>query len=180
MFRQSNSLNSCEFSYHLWAPAIIRRKSLAVKIGLTFKSLWSAPLLVGLSCVAGCGSATFPVRGQVVYSDGSSLPASGQVIFESVDLEPPLSAIGFFDTDGKFELTKFNGGDGVVAGDYKVAVMCNVPDDRGQMSPQEYRRASNPVDRRFTDTRSSPLRFTVSAETAPHEFRIEVHPPKRR
>jgi hypothetical protein len=120
------------------------------------------------------------VRGQVVYSDSSSLPTTGQVIFESVELDPPLSAKGFFGTDGNFELTKFNGGDGVVAGDYKVAVIFNVPDDRGQMSQQEFQRASNPIDRRFKIPSSSPLRFTVSAETAPHEFRIEVHPPRRR
>ena len=104
-------------------------------------------------------------------------PQAGQVIFESVELDPPLSATGFFETDGNFELTKFKGGNGVVAGDYKVAVMCNVPDDRGQLSQQEYERASNAIDRRFKSPRSSPLRFTVSAETAPHEFRIEVHPP---
>jgi hypothetical protein len=149
---------------------------------LTIKSVWLAPLLFSLSSVAGCGNsqATFPVRGQVVYSDGSSLPTTGQVIFESVDLDPPLEAKGFFGTDGNFELTKFKGGNGVVAGDYKVAVMCNVPDDRGQLSQQEYQRARNPIDRRFKSPRSSPLRMTVSAETAPHEFRIEVHPPRRR
>jgi hypothetical protein len=120
------------------------------------------------------------VRGQVVYSDGSSLPTSGQVIFESVDLDPPVTATGFFGTDGNFELAKFKGGNGVVAGDYKVAVMCNVPDDRGQLSKQAYERVRNAVDRRFMSPRTSPLRFTVSAETAPHEFRVEVHPPRRR
>jgi hypothetical protein len=120
------------------------------------------------------------VQGQVVYSDGSSLPTSGQVIFESVDLDPPLTAKGFFEKDGKFELTKFKGGDGVVAGDYKVAVVCNVPDDRGQLSQHEYQRARSPIDRRFRSPRSSPIRITVSAETAPHEFRIQVHPPRRR
>jgi hypothetical protein len=105
---------------------------------------------------------------------------SGQVVFESVDRDPPLSAMGYFETDGNFELTKFKGGDGVVAGDYKVAVVCNLPDDRGQMSPQEFQRVSNPIDRRFKSPRSSPLRFTVSAETAPHEFQIKVDRPKRR
>jgi hypothetical protein len=155
---------------------------LAVRIGLTNKSVWLAPLFFSLSCVAGCGNsqATFPVSGQVVYSDGSSLPTTGQVVFESVELDPPLTAKGFFETDGKFELTRFKGANGVVAGDYKVAVICNVPDDRGQMSPQEYKRASNAIDRRFTNPRSSPIRVKVSAETAPHEFRIEVKPPRRR
>jgi hypothetical protein len=153
-----------------------------VRIGLTITSVWLASLLFSLTCVASCGNsqATFPVRGQVVYSDGSSLPTSGQVIFESVELEPPLEAKGFFGTDGKFELTKFKGGNGVVAGDYKVAVMCNLPDDRGQLSEQEYRRVSNPIDSRFKSPGTSPLRVTVSAETAAHEFRIEVHPPRRR
>jgi len=153
-----------------------------VTIDWNMKSVWLATLLFSLSCVVGCGNsqATFPVRGQVAYSDGSSLPTSGQVVFESVELDPPLEAKGFFETDGKFELTKFKGGDGVVAGDYKVAVVCNLPDDRGQMSQHVYRRVSNPIDRRFTSPRSSPIRVTVSAETAPHEFRIEVHPPRRR
>jgi len=155
---------------------------LAVKISLTIESVWLVPLLFSLSGVAGCGDsrATFPVRGQVVYSDGSSLPTSGQVIFESVDLDPPLEAKGFFGTDGHFELVKFKGGSGVVAGDYKVAVMCNLPDDRGQLSQREFQRASKPIDRRFMSPRSSPIRITVSAETAPHDFRIEVHPPRRR
>jgi hypothetical protein len=120
------------------------------------------------------------VRGQVVYSDGSSLPTGGQVIFESVNVDAPFSATGFFETDGNFELTKFKGGNGVLAGDYKVAVIGNVPDDRGQMSQKEYERARNAIDRRFKSSRTSPIRFTVSAETAPHEFRVEVHPPKRR
>jgi hypothetical protein len=102
------------------------------------------------------------------------------VIFESVELDPPLTATGFFGADGNFELTKFKGGNGAVAGDYKVAVMCNVPDDRGQMSEREFDRVRNAIDRRFKSPRTSPLRFTVSAETAPHEFRVEVHPPKRR
>ena len=119
-------------------------------------------------------------RRQVVYGDGSSLPTSGRVSFESVELDPPVSARGFFGKDGNFELTKFKGADGMVAGDYKVAVIFNVPDDRGQLSQQEYQLASNPIDRRFTIPGPSPLRFTVSAETAPHEFRIEVHAPKRR
>jgi hypothetical protein len=154
---------------------------LAVRIGLTIKFVWLAPLLFSFNCIAGCDfQETFPVRGQVVYSDGSSLPTGGQVIFESVKLDPPLSARGFFETDGKFELTKFKGGDGVVAGDYKVAVTCNVPDDRGQLSQKEFQRARKPIDRRFTSPHSSPLRMTVSAETAPHEFRVEVHPPRRR
>jgi hypothetical protein len=102
------------------------------------------------------------------------------VVFESVELDPPLSAKGFFEPDGNFELTKFKGGKGVLAGDYKVAVNCNVPDDRGQLSQQEYRRASNPIDRRFMSPSTSPIRVKVSAESAPHEFRIEVHPPRRR
>jgi hypothetical protein len=113
------------------------------------------------------------VRGQVVYSGGSSLPTGGQVIFESIKIDPPILATGYFGTDGSFELTKFKGGNGVVAGDYKVAVSLNVPDDRGEMSQKEY-------DRSFMSPRTSPLRFTVSDETAPHEFRIEVHPPRRR
>jgi hypothetical protein len=153
-----------------------------VSFDLTFKSVWWAPLLFSLSYIAGCGDsrATFPVRGRVVYSDGSSLPTSGKVIFESVELDPPIWARGYFEKDGHFELTTFRGGDGVVAGDYKVAVVCNVPDDRGQLTPQEYQRVRNAVDRRFISPHSTPLRFTVSAETAPHEFQIKVDRPRRR
>jgi hypothetical protein len=151
-------------------------------MGLTTetKSVWLVPLLISLICVAGCNSQAIPIHGQVVFKDGSNLPTSGQVIFESVNLDPPVEAKGFFDKDGNFELTKFKGGHGVTAGEYKVAVICNVPDDRGQMSPQEFKKASNPIDPRFRSASSSPIKIAVSAKTASQNLRIEVLPPRQR
>ena len=154
-----------------------------MRIGIdsTFLSLLVPALY--LSCATGCGSSgtTFPVTGQVVYVDGTTLPTGGQVIFESTAPGSTVLGRGFFGTDGDFQLTKFtDAGNGLPSGDYAVAIICNIPDDRGNMSPKEYLKASNPVDKRFKSPHSSGLRFTISAETAPHEFRLEVHPPRRR
>ena len=139
-------------------------------------------IAASISAAGGCDGSdkTFAVRGQVVYTDGSTLPVGGQVSFSSVDLDPPITARGFFGTDGHFELTKFKNSAGAKAGEYRVSVMPNVPDDRGSMSQAEFNAALNPIDARFRSPRSSRLKVTVSPETAPHEFRIEVHRPGRR
>jgi len=103
------------------------------------------------------------------------------LIFKNSNDSPPHQAKGYFGTDGKFTLTTFNDGDGAVAGEYHVSVHPNVPDDRPPgMSPGQYVRAMQPIDDRFKLPGKSGLNFTVSPETAPHDFRIEVTRPGRR
>lgn len=145
-------------------------------------------LAVGLSLavvvgIAGCNEPpmpTYPVSGQVVYEDGSTLPRGGRVRFYCEEVDPPLTAEGRFDESGRFDaLTTFRAGDGAVAGTHAVIVMPDIPDDKGEMSQREYEQASRPIDRRFKGFKTSGLQFTVKADQ-PNEFKIEVHPPRRR
>jgi len=146
-------------------------------------SLLLVTLAVGGTSLIGCGDSripTYPVSGQVVLQDGSTLPRGGKVIFFSRNQEPPIRAEGYFGADGKFELTTYEQGDGAPEGEYDAAVVPTVPDDQGGLSTREYLMAMEPIDDRYKVPGNSGLRFTVSAEDAPHEFRIEVTRPRRR
>jgi len=139
--------------------------------------------LAGTSLLTGCGPDSTPiykVTGQVIFPDGSTLPHGGKVVFFGVDTTSLVHATGFFGSDGKFELTSFRGSRGMIAGQYEVSVVPLEPDDTRNLSPVEYSKAMNPIDDRFKNPKASGLRFTVSPETAPHNFRIEVTPPRRR
>lgn len=140
-------------------------------------------LLLGSCLASGCSDGqppTYPVTGQVVYSDGSTLPVGGYVLFQSTDASPPEKAIGYFATDGNFRLTNSAKDDGVVAGNYNVSVVPSEPENEGGLSGAELARAFHPIHQRFLNTKSSGLSFTVSAETSPHEFLLEVTKPGRR
>jgi len=141
-------------------------------------------VIVGLYLCGGCGDTrppTYRVTGQVVLPDGAALACGGRVVFTNANESPPKSAKGYFGSDGKFDLTTFDDGDGAVAGEYHVAVFPNVPDDRPPgMSPAQYVRAMQPIDDRFKYPGKSGLQFTVSPETEPHDFRLEVTRPRRR
>lgn len=142
----------------------------------------TATFVIGTT--VGCSGSklpTYPVSGQVVFPDGSTLERGGIVRFICNDVTPPVTADGIFGPDGKYQLTTFHEGDGAVAGEHQVIVIATVPDDREPgMSLKEYTKSLHPIDDRFKNPSASGLRFTVSAETSPHEFRIEVTRPKRR
>ena len=61
-----------------------------------------------------------------------------------------------------------------------MAVLPNVPDDRGTMSIPEYFKAMEPIEERFKSLDTSGLRFTVSAEGEANHFRIVVRRPGRK
>lgn len=145
--------------------------------------LKSVILAVGICLASGCGEShppTYPVSGQVVFPDGTTLKNGGQVLFRSDDGTAAIKSMGYFGADGRFELTTFTKGDGATAGNYEVAVLPSIPDDTDDLTAQEARTAMEPIDPRFKNQRSSGLKFTVSAETSPHDFRIEVTRPRRR
>jgi hypothetical protein len=133
--------------------------------------------------MGGCGGAgpsTTPVTGEVVYPDGASLPLGGRVVFVSAGGDAAHTAKGYFGSDGKFQLTTSGENDGAVPGEYKVAVLPTVPDDRGLMSERAYAQALEPIDRKYLDPQTSGLRYTVSAENGPQHIRIEVSKPRGR
>ncbi len=130
-------------------------------------------LAVVVAAVSGCGDSdrlsTYDVQGKVTFPDGSPLEG-GQITFQSV--EHGLSATGEIRSDGTFELTTYEPGDGAVAGLHRVAVMAAIPrnvdtDEGGYRSP---------IQSRFQDTLSSGLEFTVT-EDGPNDASIKVDRP---
>ena len=93
---------------------------------------WLATLLGFSLCLGGCQKAplpTFPVQGQVIFSDGVAVQA-GWVEFHSIKHQ--ISSQGSITSDGKFSLTTFRQGDGAVDGEHEVIVT----QDLSQFSPE--------------------------------------------
>jgi hypothetical protein len=94
--------------------------------------------VAALAALAACGcrkvaqAPTIPVSGKVTYEDGSLVPAN-QMELKFVTTQPelysqkdyPLAATARVDTrDGTFqEMTTWEHGDGVIAGEYDVEVL---------------------------------------------------------
>jgi hypothetical protein len=77
------------------------------------------PLLLLLGIV-GCGRYA-AVHGIVTLDDGTPV-ASGMVVFESKDADPPISTRGEIQADGSYQLSTNRPGDGVPPGWYCVLV----------------------------------------------------------
>jgi hypothetical protein len=140
-------------------------------------------VLLGSCFITGCGGNhldTFPVRGQVAFADGSTLPDGGYVLFTSSDLAVPVRASGAFGAEGNFQLSMPTGEDGLIAGNYNVSVVPNIPEKIENLSPAEYLQATQPIEKKYAFPKSSGLNFTVAAETSPHNFKIVVTKPRRR
>lgn len=112
-------------------------------------------LLGGLAVgtLAGCGGNDLPlvpVSGTVTF-DGGPCPAVGNVNFTPIEVAPGLPkrpGSGRFREDGKFVVTSFKEGDGLLPGRYRVAITCfsglpdrSSPDPFGAVSyvPDDYR-----------------------------------------
>ncbi|MEA1951951.1 MAG: hypothetical protein U9N87_11235, partial [Planctomycetota bacterium] len=80
-------------------------------------------ILLVVSILAGCGGPlpTYKAGGKVTLPDGTPMNA-GQVEFRPVDSEHLVSARGAIQTDGTFELSTFEAGDGAIEGEHQVLV----------------------------------------------------------
>ena len=83
----------------------------------------ASPLVICLASLAGCGgSRTYPVAGQLVWSDGQ--PAKElvgyTVTFESV--ESQVGSDGVVRDDGTFTVSTYEPDDGAVPGQHRVAI----------------------------------------------------------
>lgn len=95
-------------------------------------ALWCFGLMLIVSLGCGGGLPTVPVSGVVTF-DGGACPAPGNVIFKPVEIEeglPSRPGRAQFGTDGRFEVTSFNEGDGLLPGTYIAEVSCDkgIPD----------------------------------------------------
>ncbi len=126
-------------------------------------------LLVGLlatAWVAGCGSSSAPktikAQGKVTF-DGKSLGV-GRVIFQPVKPAegcPSRPAIGSLQADGSFELSSFQPGDGLVPGEYQIAVNTQTsgPTPENPNAPEVWA-----APRRYGNPATSGLSATVPAD----------------
>jgi hypothetical protein len=115
------------------------------------------------------------VYGKVTY-DGKPLDA-GRIVFTPATGkggETGQSATGEINSDGSYEMTTFNTGDGAILGQHIVTVVVQKgelpkPDKNGQI---KYQVPKNDAPSKYATADKSPLRCTV-VET-PTEFNIEL------
>ncbi|MBA4192040.1 MAG: hypothetical protein C0467_29025 [Planctomycetaceae bacterium] len=118
--------------------------------------------------VSGCGAGFAPVRGKVVYPDGTPVTdmPNAQVVFEGVGADGKgYSAAGTLDADGHFVLTTEKTGDGAVAGKNKVLIAPYIPNPE-QPPPKV-------MDPRFESFATSGLEAEVTA-SGPNDFTFVV------
>jgi hypothetical protein len=126
-----------------------------------------------LIAVAGCsGAKTQPVRGNVVFKDGT--PATGgTVIFEPVDKNIQVSARGDIEPDGSFRLGTYTHDDGAPEGAYHVLVVPPAPpEEKDERRPQR-----PPISRKYLSPGTSPLKATVTRDRQKNDFTFELDRP---
>lgn len=120
--------------------------------------LWSILLTLVSFSVAGCGPAgtkTWPVTGQVVFSDGKPVML-GTVEFLSPDEK--LNATGTIRPDGTFVLGTFTDSDGACEGEHSVIVTQLIISEGLQKHQQDHGR---PVHLLYGNYVTSPLKAKV-------------------
>jgi hypothetical protein len=110
--------------------------------------------------ICGCGDSqpkTYPVAGTLQFEDGKSVPG-GTISFHCTLDGKAYVGRGRVGADGKFELTTFNEGDGVVAGEHRVTVVALPPPDSRTPPPAVF-------DSKYGDPDQSGLTATITPET---------------
>lgn len=117
-------------------------------------AVWRYAALLAVVVAAGCGrSGLYPVKGKVVFPDGTPL-AAGTVEFGPFDQSALLAPRGEIRADGTFRASTYEEGDGAPEGKYRVLVTPPEQLDPGQPRPL-------PFDRRFSSFETSGLEYTV-------------------
>jgi hypothetical protein len=114
--------------------------------------------MVAAGCGSGHGLPLVPVSGQITFQGGPP-PAQGSITFvqtgdsgiEGLPKRPGRAAFG---TDGKYQATTFEEGDGLLPGTYEVNIMCldpaaqsGQPFDDVSYVPADYRAEQIVVDK---------------------------------
>lgn len=90
---------------------------------------WFLCLAGGMVAWSGCDSNPLPivpVHGVITF-DGGPCPRDGVIYFAPLEAAaglPKRTGIGKFDTDGKFTVTSFRPGDGLIPGKYVIWIEC--------------------------------------------------------
>jgi hypothetical protein len=132
--------------------------------------------------VAGCsGEAppdTVPVSGKVTYK-GNPV-TSGQVLFQPMQAVGEAAttglvrpAVGTIGSDGRYSMKSFGEGEGVLPGEYEVAVISYADEP----TPEEYAEGAVrklAIPERYTNGKTSGLKRQVAAGDKPHVYDIEL------
>lgn len=133
------------------------------------RHFWSLGLVLAVLVLTGCGGVTkAPVRGKLVYPDGSPVTdmVDAQVVFEGTGSDGKgYSAAGTIDASGHFVLTTEKTGDGSIVGKNKVLVAPYVPNP--EQPPPKI------LDPRFESFATSGLEADVTAD-GPNDFTFTV------
>ena len=132
-----------------------------------FLMRWAAVLAL-VSCVAGCGGKSYPVKGQVTL-DGKPMVGGGAIVF--LPLDKGQDAGGEIDAQGNYTISTTDLGAGAAAGEYRVLVIQAGPKD-GEPTPdgQAPAKVASGVAEKdripavYSDPQHSPLRATVEAK----------------
>ena len=106
------------------------------------------------------------VTGTVTF-DGAAPPANGIVYFLPIEVAegfPRRPASGKFTTDGRFEVTSFEPGDGLAPGTYRVRVECWKQRPKGTQQP-----GINHVPSTFQLDG-----LTIDPSSGPREFNVDI------
>jgi hypothetical protein len=137
---------------------------------------WLLLVLVGL---AGCGGGPklYPVRGKVVYPDGSPMKG-GAVMFEPVDNTMNVMSKGMINKEnGTFVLGTYKEGDGAMEGRYRVLVRGGQNHPRSAVEDPELIGQIHP---RFLSFETSGLEFTVEPKKNEFVLTVEKAPTPRK
>jgi hypothetical protein len=110
--------------------------------------------------VAGCsrGPKTYRIPGRLVYDDGAPVAGASVVLQTKVEDEV-VAARGMATSEGRFDLTTFKDGDGVVAGEHEVSIS-PVPVPEGSKVPQP------PIPQQYWDFATSGLKTDITPQTS--------------
>lgn len=84
-------------------------------------------ILVGFGLVllltVGCGKRTYPIKGHVVFEDGTPAKELAGYLIMFQSKEHNASANGLIQADGSFSVGTFSEGDGALQGKQRIAIM---------------------------------------------------------
>ena len=144
------------------AVRFICQAASAVPCKQVLAAIWITALVAEFGCER--MPETIPVRGRVTYH-GQPL-ATGDVKLIPVEIpegRPKRPATGSLNVHGEFELSTFRPGDGVVPGEYAVAVV-SIRRYANLLDPND--KPEYAVPRRYVDPNTSGLKAVIPEQTS--------------